>query len=190
MKTVGKFLTVLCIAVLVSSCSSDDDGTTGDTSADLVGTWIMQSFEYEGETSTSFEGTEIDADFDGTAINIDTVLEFTESPNEFVSSGSYDIELTSTIMGETQSFTESIDNFSSEGTWERDGNTLITDGAFVELDGSTDILGDMGMNMSEATILELTDTTLRLGQEDSQEVTQDGITVSFSFTSEIVFTRQ
>ena len=93
-------------------------------------------------------------------------------------------------MGETQSFTESIDNFSSEGTWERDGNTLITDGAFVELDGSTDILGDMGMNMSEATILELTDTTLRLGQEDSQEVTQDGITVSFSFTSEIVFTRQ
>ena len=46
------------------------------------------------------------------------------------------------------------------------------------------------MTMNDVTILELTETTLRLGQDVSEEVTQEGITVSVNLTSEIVLTRQ
>jgi len=197
MKIVGKFLTVLFVAVLFINCSSDDSNdnddnttTTGDVSAELIGTWIMQSFEYQGETSTDIQGIPLEVDFDGEAFNIDASLVFTDSPNEFTSSGSYDIELSSTIAGETQTQTESIEDFESQGTWSRDDNTLTFDGSLIDAGTGAVVVGGMDFDMSEATILELTDTTLRLGQDMSEEFTQDGQTVSFSFTSEIVLTRQ
>jgi hypothetical protein len=45
------------------------------------------------------------------------------------------------------------------------------------------------MTNNEATITELTDTTLRFVQETTQEQTQDGITISITLTAESVFTR-
>jgi len=190
MKIVGKFLTVLFVAVLLGSCSTDDNGGSGETSADLIGTWIMQSFEYQGETSTDVMGIPFDIDFDGEAFNIDASLVFTDSPNQFTSSGSYDIELSSSFEGETQTQTESIEDFESQGTWSRNGDTLTFDGSLIDAGTGAVVVGGMDFDMSEATILELTGTTLRLGQDMSEEITQDGQTVSFSFTSEIVFSRQ
>jgi len=46
------------------------------------------------------------------------------------------------------------------------------------------------MGISDLTFLELTDTTLRLGQEIPKEVTDEGITVSVSVSTVIVFARQ
>jgi len=107
-------------------------------------------------------------------------------PNEYTAEGSYDIILDFTINGMSETETTSLDDIQEEGTWERNGNTLFVDGEIIDIDlplGAT-------MSMGELTILELTDTTLRLGQEVTEEVTEDGITVSVAVSSEIVFARQ
>ncbi len=88
----------------------------------------------------------------------------------------------------TETETTSVDNLEGEGTWERNGNTLTFDGSIIDIDVDVP-LGDT-MEMGEATIVELTDTTLRLVQIVNEEVTEEGITVSVDLTSEIVLTRQ
>ncbi|GGG20817.1 hypothetical protein GCM10011344_21950 [Dokdonia pacifica] len=187
MNRIGK----LCIALLVITsfvgCSSDDD-SNNDTSASLVGTWTVTSLEYEGATSFELLGEPINTSFDGVGQNLDLEIEFTESPNEYRSSGSYDVVVNFDVNGMTETETSSVDNFEGEGTWERNGNILSVDGSIVDVDIDFPLTEDMTMN--DVTILELTETTLRLGQDVSEEVTQEGITVSVNLTSEIVLTRQ
>lgn len=187
MNTIGKLFMTLFIAATFVGCSSDDDGAN-DTSASLVGTWNITSLDYSGESATEFMGQSQSATFVGVGENFDTSITFTENPNEYTSSGSYDVVLTTTINGVEDTTTTPVDDFQSEGDWERNGDSLLFDGELVSVD--TTIPTGMTINMSEATILELTDTTLRLSQDASEEISQDGITVSFSLTSEIVLTRQ
>ena len=188
MNTLGKLFMVLFIATAFVGCSSDDDATN-NTSANLVGTWAITSFEYNGETSTEIAGQSQTATFEGIGQNFDTSTTFTDSPNEYTSSGSYDVVLTTTIDGMEQTTTTPIENFQSEGTWERNDDTLLFDGELISIETMIPVIG-MEANMGEATILELTETTLRLGQEVSQDISQDGITVSVTITTETVLARQ
>ncbi len=187
MSKLGKLCMVLFVVTAFVSCNTDDDGGS-DTSADLVGTWAVTSLEYDGTTSFELFGETINTTFDGVGQNLDLDFTFTENPNEYTAEGSYDIVLDFTVDGMSQTETTSVDNLQQEGTWERNGNILSIDGEIIDLDVDIPVGDTMGM--SDLTILELTDTTLRLGQEVSEEVTEEGITVSVSINSEIVFTRQ
>jgi len=176
----------LFIATAFIGCSSDDD-STNNTSASLIGTWSIVSFDYDGVTSTEFMGESLDATFVGVGENFDASITFTENPNEYSSSGSYDVVLSTTVLGMTDTMTTPIDNFQSEGGWERNGDLLIFENEFIELNST---IPTMEIDMNEVTILELTDTTLRLGQDVSQEISQDGLMVNFTINSEIILTRQ
>lgn len=187
MNKLGKLCMVLFIVTSFASCNSDDDGGS-DTSADLVGIWAVTSLDYEGTTSFDFLGETINSTFVGVGQNFDLDFEFTENPNEYISSGSYDVVLDVTVNGMTETETTSVDNILSEGTWVRNNNTLSIDGNIIDIDVDVPVVGEM--NMSDYSILELTETTLRLGQVVTEEITQEGITVSVNFISETVFTRQ
>lgn len=187
MKTIGKLCVALLFITSLVACSSDDDGNN-DTSASLVGTWSITAFDYEGATSFDFLGEPISTSFTGVGQNFDYDITFTENPNEYTAEGSYDIVLDFTVEGMTETETTSIENVESEGTWERNGNMLLLDGSIIDID--VDIPVAETMDMGEVTILELTETTLRLGQVVSEEVTEEGITVSVSLSTETVLTRQ
>lgn len=178
------FLVVLLAIPLFDSCSSDDDpGSDGS----LLGDWQMTNMDYDGETETNFQGIPITTTFEGVGKNLDVVMTFTESPNEFVTSGSYDVELTFSVFGQTETETTSIEDFESDGTWSLAGEKLTLDGSLFALSFDDEPVND---DSFEVTIEELTQTTLRLSMKATEEFTQDGVDVSATITSSLVFTRE
>ncbi|SFZ94253.1 hypothetical protein SAMN05428642_10427 [Flaviramulus basaltis] len=165
-----KKFTILFLSLSISlfSCSNDSDN---NISADIVGTWIGVDVNYTGSTTTKFQGENVTANFIGEAYDVDYTLTFLENPNTFVSDGSYNIELTTTIDGQTQVDNSENLEFLSGGSWIKVGNQL----SVVE-DGETIIL----------TIKELTETSMTLTAVEVEEIIDQGI--AFSSTVNIVVT--
>jgi|GEM_PF-1366347 len=182
-----KLLVVVLLAIpLFYGCSSDDDpGSDGS----LLGDWRMTSMDYDGEIETDFQGIPITTRFEGVGKNLDIVMTFTESPNEFVASGSYDLELTFSGLGQTETETTSIEDFESGGTWSLSGEKLTLDGSLFALSFDDEPVADNG-GLGEVTIEELTQTTLRLSMKATEEFTQDGTDASATIMSTIVFTKE
>lgn len=169
-----KLLLIAFLAVSITSCSSDDDGA--DTSASILGVWIGQDVDYSGTSTTTIEGLPpVTADFVGETTESDFTLTFTEDPNELVSEGSYTVELTFTIAGETQTQTQTL-NFLEDGTWSRSGDTLT-----VTADGVT----------QDYQIVELTESTLRLSAATTTTETEPttGASVEVTINLEAILTR-
>ncbi|CAH8283137.1 lipocalin-like protein [Mariniflexile fucanivorans] len=169
-----KKITILFIALALalSSCSSDD---SLDISGDLVGTWIGVDVDYTGSTETTVSGEKIKATFVGEAYDVDYSLVFTENPNEVVSDGSYSVKLTTKYNGETEvSNTENL-TFLSSGSWNKSGNKLT-----IEDDNET----------TTATILELTDTTLKIAISQTENISEQGLTFKYDVKVIATYIRQ
>lgn len=145
------------------------------------------SFDYEGTTTVMADGLTIATQFVGVAQNIAYTLEFSENPNEFVSDGTYDIELTSTLLDQTSAQTVELGDLSGSGTYTLDGTTLSVTGDLVSVQ-TGGVLGEE--TTGDITISQLTDTTLILTQETIQEQTVGAQSFTVTLSSEIVFTRQ
>jgi len=159
----------------IVSCSNDDDaGPT--TNGDLVGTWVGQTIDYSGTTVTSFEGQEIVADFVGEGYDVDYTVTFTENPNEATSDGSYSLELTTTIAGQTTTENQENIQFLETSAWSRSGNELT----LTTADGES----------TTGTIQELTATTLVLAIETVEETTEQGFEITATVNAVSTFTRQ
>lgn len=122
-------LLLLSFAVILFSCSKDDDPMP--TSDGLLGTWTMTGLTYNGTTTTTITGSgSINADFTGTGKDMDYTTTFQSNPNTVTSAGSYTIRLTTTIMGQTSTDDYEFEEALSDGTWELHGKTLtITNGS-------------------------------------------------------------
>lgn len=173
-----KKLNYLCLVLFLvfASCSNDDDGDTpSDVSGDLLGVWVGQTLDFTGTAVTEYLGQDVVADLVGEAYDVDYTLTFTENPNEVTTDGSYNLEVTTTALGQTQ--TETLENVEllGDGTWERSGNVLT-----IESQGQ----------IAVATILELTDTTLKLGIETTQDVSQQGLIFATTVNAITTYTRQ
>ncbi|WP_323787666.1 hypothetical protein [Psychroserpens sp.] len=154
----------IALALVFTACSSDDNNTNndpgdGDVNGELLGLWNAVDVLYTGDTVVEVAGQTIVTDFVGESYDVDFTLEFTENPNEYVSEGSYSVELTSTTLGQTQVFDVPNLEFIGDGTWTRDGNEITTMAN-----------GDEGV----MTILELTATTLRLGYQTVEVINNQG----------------
>ncbi|MCF6306377.1 MAG: lipocalin family protein [Flavobacteriaceae bacterium] len=177
-----KILKLLFLSLFVSfaiSCSSSDDDNgdngSGETDAELVDMWIGSAVNYSGTSVTETQGITLTADFVGVGYDIDFTFDFTENPNILTAEGSYSIELTTTIQG--QSTTQNIEDlgFENSGTWSRDGNQIS-----LTYDGTTDV----------ATITELTETTLILNIARVDVTDQGGVISTVTTDSYFTFTRQ
>ena len=106
---------------------------------------------------------------------MDYTLTFTENPKKVVSDGSYSIELTTTVNG--QSTTQNVENLEllSSGDWSINGNTLS-----ITVDNETD----------DATIVELTNNNLVLNVVETETNTGSGFTVTSTTDVTLSFTKQ
>lgn len=173
-----KILKLLLFTAFISltiSCSSDDDNQEATNNGEIVGVWRGTAVDYTGNTTTSGQGQTIVAEYVGVAYDIDYTLTFTENPQKVISDGSYSIELTTTVYG--QSTTQNVEGleFLSSGDWTVNGNTLS-----ITVDNETD----------DAQIVELTNDTLVLKAVETQTSSQGGFTVTSTTEVILSFTRE
>jgi hypothetical protein len=159
-------LLFISIAVILFSCSEDDDPIP--TSEGMVGSWTVTSIDYKGTTTTTVAGITSRADFAGTGKDMDLTTSFTASPNKVTSSGTYTIVLKTTAGGTTSTDEFLFDEIVTDGTWSLSGKTMT-----VTMDG--------GAGTQEATIMSQTDTTLVM-KVDIDEVDSGG---GFTMTTKV-----
>ncbi|PHS10961.1 MAG: hypothetical protein COA88_01360 [Kordia sp.] len=170
-----------CESDLVSAPPSDSveggGGVVGVTTGNLVGSWDMISFNYDGTTVTTAQGVNITSDFVGQGSDYDYIIEFTEAPNNYSSIGTYDIELAVTTSGQTS--TSNINDLiaDSNGTWEKNANVLT----FTNASNNNEV--------SDATIEILSDTTLKFTTSIVKNDSVQGVSVETTTTSVAVFER-
>lgn len=154
--------------------SNDDNSSSASVNVDIFGICIGQAVDYTGSMTTIQAGETFVANFIDQAYDVDYTLIFSEDPNEVVLDGAYSIELVTTTLGQTQ--TDNIENleFLSSGRWSRAGDELT-----VVNDGQTSV----------TTIIELTDTSLKLSTVQTQDLSQECVTIVFMVDSEVTYTR-
>lgn len=171
MKTTKLFL--LGLAVILFSCNKEE--TPNPTVEGMVGTWAITAFDYNGTTTTTVQGTSVKSTFTGKAKDLDLTTTFTANPNTVTNEGSYSIEETTTILGQTTTEEYLNEETVMDGTWTLNGNKLTV----TTVDGP-----------QEATILEQTATTLKLKVEISETESDLGITFSTQVDGTYVFKKQ
>jgi len=146
------------------SCSEDTDDVPSPSNS-LIGSWALTEVEYEGTTTTTFDGQQTNATFTGTGYDMNFSIQFNENPNDYEADGTYSIRLETTIQGHSQPLTSEWENpgFIGTGSWEKNGDQLIV----------TSNNGDI----QEATISELNANTLDIIWEFSQTTTESGATI-------------
>jgi len=137
----------------------------------------MISLNYEGTTVTTTSGVNIVADFVGQGSDYNNIMEFTEAPNNYSTSGTYDIELATTIAGQTTINNTDDLNTAGNGTWEKNDNVLT----FTNASNNNEV--------SDATINILSDTTLKFTTSITKNVTQQGVSVETTTNTVGIFER-
>lgn len=154
-------LLLLCIAVILFSCSEDEDPIP--TSDAMVGSWTVTALTYSGSTTTTISGVTLKADFTGTGKDMDLTTTFGLSPNTVTNEGSYTIVLTTTSAGVTSTDEFLFEEIINDGTWALSGKTLS-----ITNPGGT----------QQATILKQTSTTLEIGVNVDESESVSGITIT------------
>ncbi len=171
-----KLIALAALVTVFASCkNNDDDGGTPDVDL-ILGLWTGTGVDYSGTTVTEASGQTITADFTGESFDENYTLNISSDPNEFTSEGTYSLELTTTVLG--QSSTETVTGLTlfDSGTWELNGSELtITSG------GET----------STGTIVELTENTLRISATEEETVTDPdlGFTITTTVTAIATYTK-
>lgn len=152
----------LFFSVVLVSCS-DDDNTPTIPVYNIVGSWEMIDLNYTGNSTTTDQGQSTSTTYVGVGTNFDASISFTENPNILLGDGTYDIELTSTTSGVSETNTITGSTLLPSCTWSRNGASLI----FVT----------EGQEDSSATILELSATNLKLQSDSDETFEYLGVTV-------------
>ncbi|MEZ4950182.1 MAG: lipocalin family protein [Saprospiraceae bacterium] len=160
MKQLFNVLALAFLVIGLASCSKDDVTPSGGDG--LVGNWKLVEYTYTGSGTTTVGGFTTSTDFSGVGKNMSAFVEFTENPNEYVSMGMIDIELTVNSGGQTYTITQTTSGDFDDGTWEKNDNTL----SLVNKNGG----------MIDGTITELTGNTLKLTYQTTVTDTQNGAT--------------
>ncbi len=168
MKSIYKILSVLLFGSLIVSC------TPTETVGSIVGDWELVALNFTGTSTTTAQGVNFTSTFEGIAKNIEATMTFSENPNKAKSIGSYTKGLKTTTMGTTVNNDVPV-NYTSDGTWTKDGLTinLIKSGI-----------------TSKGTIIELTATTLKLKLEEETVILFEGVTTTTKKTSNLEFKKK
>ena len=183
MKTKTTAILFLLILTAAISCKNDDDSTTDNpTNADLiVGTWDMaDNTVTNGNADLTVQGIPINTDFTWTGSNMDYQLTFGDD-NMVSENGSFDLNVIATVLG--QPFNRTL-------------NVATSTMADVIASGDYTVAGDQLMAQNNgmpvtASIMELTDTTLKLSLDLTQASPGEfDVSGSATGTNIITFTRQ
>ncbi len=194
-----KFFMLCSVFALLTAftCENEpiDDGIfteienpNGTVNANLVGEWQLVALDYSGTSTTTVGTVSTTANFVGTSANEDYTLDL-NADGSYTTSGSYDIELETEITGiPNQTNTVTLSS-SGSGTYTSTATTITTSGALVDiaLDGVTqpndDVEGTTNYTLSNDG------NTLTFNSDDTQIITQDGVTAEVSINATSIFTR-
>ena len=164
-------LLTLSLLVLTTACKKEEASPTY-TEAEVSGKWEMKSFRSEdGKSHTTSSNSEIDADYEVTAKDIDWQITFNED-NSFTGLGKYTMVMSTTYSGQTSEQELDINGWGASGTWTVGNNQLTVEG-----NGETLVY----------EILSASDTKLELMQEIDETTTVAGSTNRITITYYMTF---
>jgi len=171
-------LTALAFFLMsIIACNKDEESTSSD---EIVGTWKMTELNYTGTSITTISATGQTAtvSFSGIANNfVNAKVIFTNNPNKYASSGSYNVKLTTTSSPNGPVETNQGVQLMETGAWVKNGNKIITTSSPAN-------------DVSEAEILTLNSTTMKLRiQKTINQTLAPGVTSTSSTTSYQTLTR-
>lgn len=138
-----KILTTICLAIVLISCEESETILVDIDENELIGTWNLTKLSQEGTVSVSG----IPVPFSSEGSNFDSVIEITDSPNNFVAKGSF--TNTTTInnpIGDdiVNEETINLNELFTKGTWTvENGIITVTQGSInqtmdiIEFNGTT-----------------------------------------------------
>lgn len=162
MKTFQTIL-LICVSLIVFYCKEDEKPSFDESM--VVGEWEAMSLDYSGTTSTTFLGFTIGSTYTGEMLESDMVVEFTKEPNQFLTTGSYTVKLTTTIEGVSETEEIELPNIFFPGTWKLEG-------------GNKMIVTSAGADPQEATIEQLDATTMVISTTVTQTTEDSGFTIT------------
>ena len=187
-KGVYSLVTMMFIALSFIGCN-DSEELPKYSSDDLLGTWKMVSFVYEGSTVETVQGETGETDFKAVCKNISASLTVTQNPNKINAEGSYDIDLTANMSGfGSQTKTIPVTDISNTADWSLEGDILTIAGATfsVDIPSDTGMPQGSGIEISQDFVVEeLTDSKLRI--RSSSEKTFDFDQISRTIKLNAVF---
>ncbi|MFK5879072.1 MAG: lipocalin family protein [Flavobacteriaceae bacterium] len=140
----------------------------------IVGTWTGTAIDFTGTAQTEVQGIPVTANLVGEGDTLNFTYTLTENPNTATSEGSYNMEVTASVL--LQSQTEYRENVPADfsGPWEQNGDTLT-----LTFEGEEVI----------ANIVELTETTLVLQFAITQTEEINGFEATVTLDMMISFSR-
>lgn len=115
MKKVCFLFAMMFVALNFVGCSENDE--VSSSAENLLGTWKMVSSVYEGSSSITVQGQNIDSEYRGEFKNIEASMTITKNPNELLAEGSYDIDVNYSSNGISSSQTMSYNDVSNKAEW-------------------------------------------------------------------------
>jgi len=123
MKLFSYFFTGALIALMLNSCSENDELKNGNQ--ELIGSWMATEINFEGNSAIETTGNIVSTSFSGDGYNMALQIRFDENSNEFTSFGAYNIHLNTNHHGHS-SITEWMNpGFIQCGKWNKNGNDLL-----------------------------------------------------------------
>jgi hypothetical protein len=170
----------MSVGIGFSSCSEDEAVVEPEPVNDLLGTWTMTGIDYNSERLTEIFGIPAATTiYTGTASNMTTTIAFAEDPANATITGTYDLDVQGTTLGQTQDATFTDQVFISNGTWAQVGSVIT--------------VTKPGGEISTLTVTELTATSLKVDwnyttveEEDAGPFT---ITTTTIATTKVTFTK-
>ncbi len=172
MKT-SKYL--FLFALILFSCSGDDDNSQESHDSKLIGTWNLSALEVtNGSAIVTVNGSSTNGSFNALGKDYDATLTFTESPNQVNYEGTYAVTLNYSVLGQTVTQEVPGEALSGDASWEVVGDTLVT----TETGVSTKFF-----------IKELTNTSLKLERVYNEQQEINGQNVTFQGELYAAFTK-
>lgn len=112
----------LALLLFFTACNKDDDSGSVDAT-DMTGTWKLTASTLEGTTTTVGGGITLGGTFTSVGKDFKAQVTFNKD-GTYVSSGTYNVVVTTTVDGQTTTLEQPISEFLGTGTWKRDGNKL------------------------------------------------------------------
>ena len=178
-KKVLSFVAAIFVAFSFTGCNDTDESVVGYASEDLLGIWEMVSCVYSGSSSVTSKGITNESIYRGVFKNISSNLIVLHNPNEIKVEGSYDIDLTYSILGGvSQKKTAFFTDISNTVDWSLRGDILTMSGVSFSLDIPIDMgtIPETGTNISQDFIVEeLTDSKLRIQTYSEKCIEASGV---------------
>lgn len=139
-----KILLLFIASSLLISCGTSECDCAGPS---ITGNWTGTAIDFTGTAQTEVQGIPVRVNLVGEGYDLNFTYTLTENPNTATSEGNYSMEVTASVLGQSQTeFRENVPvDFS--GPWSQNGDTLT-----LTVDGEEVI----------ANIIELTETSLIL----------------------------